>query len=165
MPAKLTKISSSIMRKRGILASQALRGNEPQGSEPLSTQKEQPGRAALWRRERDSNPRRLSPRRFSRPLQSTTLPSLLIAGWWVLRCKVTSFFCFHQILDDFFDAHPHFSTLAVVYALLMMFFRLFLLILQNMGSERFSKRSAGCKGGSSVPVYSNQYHGRSHRES
>ena len=31
----------------------------------------------LKRRERDSNPRRLSPQRFSRPPQSTTLPSLL----------------------------------------------------------------------------------------
>jgi hypothetical protein len=30
----------------------------------------------LSRRERDSNPRRLSPQRFSRPPQSTTLPSL-----------------------------------------------------------------------------------------
>ena len=29
------------------------------------------------RRERDSNPRYLSVRRFSRPMQSTTLPSLL----------------------------------------------------------------------------------------
>ena len=29
-----------------------------------------------WRRERDSNPRRLAPQRFSRPPQSTTLPSL-----------------------------------------------------------------------------------------
>ena len=31
----------------------------------------------FWRRERDSNPRYLSVRRFSRPVQSTTLPSLL----------------------------------------------------------------------------------------
>jgi hypothetical protein len=29
-----------------------------------------------WRRERDSNPRRLSPQRFSRPPHSTALPSL-----------------------------------------------------------------------------------------
>ncbi len=29
-----------------------------------------------WRRERDSNPRYLSVRRFSRPVHSTTLPSL-----------------------------------------------------------------------------------------
>ena len=29
-----------------------------------------------WRRERDSNPRSLSAQRFSRPPQSTTLPSL-----------------------------------------------------------------------------------------
>ena len=32
----------------------------------------------LLRRERDSNPRRCDPQRFSRPPQSTTLPSLLI---------------------------------------------------------------------------------------
>ena len=31
----------------------------------------------FWRRERDSNPRNLSVQRFSRPPQSTTLPSLL----------------------------------------------------------------------------------------
>ena len=31
----------------------------------------------LLRRERDSNPRYLSVRRFSRPVHSTTLPSLL----------------------------------------------------------------------------------------
>ena len=33
----------------------------------------------VWRRERDSNPRRLAPQRFSRPPHSTALPSL--------RCK------------------------------------------------------------------------------
>ena len=32
--------------------------------------------SALWRRERDSNPRSLAAQRFSRPPQSTTLPSL-----------------------------------------------------------------------------------------
>ena len=40
-----------------------------------------------WRRERDSNPRRFNPQRFSRPPQSTTLPSL--------RRKNTAF---HEIL-------------------------------------------------------------------
>ena len=34
--------------------------------------------AFFWRRERDSNPRKLSFQRFSRPPQSTTLPSLHI---------------------------------------------------------------------------------------
>ena len=36
--------------------------------------------ALLWRRERDSNPRRCDPQRFSRPPHSTTLPSLLMGG-------------------------------------------------------------------------------------
>jgi hypothetical protein len=31
----------------------------------------------IWRRRRDSNPRYLSVRRFSRPVQSTALPLLL----------------------------------------------------------------------------------------
>ena len=35
---------------------------------------------AYWRRERDSNPRKLALQRFSRPPQSTTLPSLPILG-------------------------------------------------------------------------------------
>ena len=35
----------------------------------------------FWRRERDSNPRNLSVQRFSRPPQSTTLPSLLRRNW------------------------------------------------------------------------------------
>ena len=47
------------------------------------------------RRERDSNPRYLSVRRFSRPLQSITLPSLqdLLSGIVVsrLRCKGNAF--------------------------------------------------------------------------
>ena len=34
------------------------------------------GHSLIWRRERDSNPRRLSPQRFSRPPHSTALPSL-----------------------------------------------------------------------------------------
>ena len=32
--------------------------------------------AFVWRRERDSNPRRCDPQRFSRPPHSTALPSL-----------------------------------------------------------------------------------------
>ncbi len=40
----------------------------------------------FWRRERDSNPRYLSVQRFSRPPQSTTLPSLQA------RCKNIRFF-------------------------------------------------------------------------
>ena len=41
----------------------------------------------VLRREGDSNPRNLSVQRFSRPPQSTTLPSLLEIG-----CKSTAFF-------------------------------------------------------------------------
>ncbi len=41
-----------------------------------------------WRRERDSNPRRLSPQRFSRPPQSTALPSLRVLG---VNLKVSRF--------------------------------------------------------------------------
>ena len=37
------------------------------------------------RRERDSNPRSLSAQRFSRPPQSTTLPSLLCRNWLARR--------------------------------------------------------------------------------
>ena len=46
----------------------------------------------VLRRERDSNPRSLSAQRFSRPPQSTTLPSLLEIG-----CKSTAFFSNTQI--------------------------------------------------------------------
>ena len=44
------------------------------------------------RRERDSNPRSLSAQRFSRPPQSTTLPSLLLRTCWscTLRIKFIS---------------------------------------------------------------------------
>ena len=44
------------------------------------------------RRERDSNPRSLSAQRFSRPPQSTTLPSLLLRMCWshTLRIKFIS---------------------------------------------------------------------------
>ena len=47
---------------------------------------------SFLRRERDSNPRSLSAQRFSRPPQSTTLPSLLEIG-----CKGTAFFWYDQI--------------------------------------------------------------------
>ena len=49
----------------------------------------------FWRRERDSNPRNLSVQRFSRPPQSTTLPSLLEIG-----CKSTAFFSNTQIFNE-----------------------------------------------------------------
>ena len=42
----------------------------------------------LLRRERDSNPRRCYPQRFSRPPQSTTLPSLRKTGRLVLRTEM-----------------------------------------------------------------------------
>ena len=44
----------------------------------------------LLRRERDSNPRYLSVRRFSRPVHSTTLPSLHRVLWVMLqvRCNI-----------------------------------------------------------------------------
>ena len=41
-----------------------------------------------WRRERDSNPRDLAARRFSRPVHSTTLPSLqLLMRHIILNCR------------------------------------------------------------------------------
>ena len=43
------------------------------------------------RRERDSNPRYLAVRRFSRPLQSITLPSLQGSSFLQRRCKDTAF--------------------------------------------------------------------------
>src|SRR5699024_8279777 len=65
----------------------------------------------LLRRERDSNPRNLSVQRFSRPPQSTTLPSLLVSktgakvdGLFEL-CKffisfLFIFFVFHSSISD-----------------------------------------------------------------
>ena len=53
----------------------------------------------LLRRERDSNPRRCDPQRFSRPPQSTTLPSLLIFPLQIfslglsLQILLTDFLC------------------------------------------------------------------------
>ena len=52
-----------------------------------------------WRRERDSNPRRCYPQRFSRPSQSTTLPSLL----WLRAAKVR---IFPQSCKSWADARP-----------------------------------------------------------
>lgn len=46
---------------------------------------------AIGRRERDSNPRYLAVRRFSRPLQSITLPSLQSVSFFLRRCKDTAF--------------------------------------------------------------------------
>ena len=72
----------------------------------------------LKRRERDSNPRYLSVRRFSRPVQSTTLPSLLTCyashgrhiavlnirtmPYWFCGCKVRAFCWFLQIFPQLF---------------------------------------------------------------
>ncbi len=42
----------------------------------LKTKMPLTGLCVVWRRERDSNPRRLAPQRFSRPPHSTALPSL-----------------------------------------------------------------------------------------
>ena len=70
------------------------------------------------RRERDSNPRYLSVRRFSRPVQSTTLPSLLTCyashgrriavlsirtmPYCFCGCKVRAFCWFLQIFPQLF---------------------------------------------------------------
>ena len=66
----------------------------------------------LLRKERDSNPRNLSVQRFSRPPQSTTLPSLLVSktgakvdGLFEL-CKffisfLFTFFVFHSSISDY----------------------------------------------------------------
>ena len=53
--------------------------------------------AALLRRERDSNPRRCDPQRFSRPPQSTTLPSLRMTC-----AKVGTIFESAKLFGDFF---------------------------------------------------------------
>ena len=47
----------------------------------------------LWRRERDSNPRRLAPQRFSRPPRSTTPPSLLTEENNVGKSTRIALFC------------------------------------------------------------------------
>ena len=56
------------------------------------------------RRERDSNPRRCDPQRFSRPPQSTTLPSLLwyACTLWFCGCKVTHFFWIDKFCAYYF---------------------------------------------------------------
>ncbi len=61
------------------------------------------------RRERDSNPRRCDPQRFSRPPQSTTLPSLLSNvhsarlpnDFCRLQCKINTFSPIFQIISTF----------------------------------------------------------------
>ena len=68
--------------------------------------------SSFLRRERDSNPRSLSAQRFSRPPQSTTLPSLLRRSYKLLRCflgwfskigcKSTAFLRHDQIFFYFF---------------------------------------------------------------
>ena len=67
-----------LVRREGFFLRKRLRDNEPSGSHPLLSKrnKSNPKAALVLRRERDSNPRYLSVRRFSRPMQSTTLPSL-----------------------------------------------------------------------------------------
>ena len=47
--------------------------------------------SSFLRRERDSNPRSLSAQRFSRPPQSTTLPSLLRRNWLARRNSLCKF--------------------------------------------------------------------------
>ena len=57
----------------------------------------------LLRRERDSNPRYLAVRRFSRPVHSTTLPSLLRCCIAVLTgAKIRSVFDMAKRFGDFF---------------------------------------------------------------
>ena len=65
------------------------------------------GFSMLWRRERDSNPRRFHPQRFSRPPHSTALPSLQIElrSGCVWECKSNLFFGFSKSLLNF-----HFLT-------------------------------------------------------
>ena len=65
----------------------------------------------LLRRERDSNPRRCDPQRFSRPPQSTTLPSLLNVGAKVvgLRESSKSFTKFNPILFRYDKQFRRFS--------------------------------------------------------
>ena len=46
--------------------------------------------SSFLRRERDSNPRSLSAQRFSRPPQSTTLPSLLHRNWFATIAPLNS---------------------------------------------------------------------------
>jgi hypothetical protein len=50
------------------------------------------------RRERDSNPRNLAVQRFSRPPQSTTLPSLQYFSDFVHNCAIHRYFLFERLL-------------------------------------------------------------------
>ena len=71
----------------------------------------------IQRRERDSNPRKLSLQRFSRPPQSTTLPSLQWSSIWFPSAKVIRFFepCkyFDEKISKKFISPRFFSTLGV----------------------------------------------------
>ena len=63
------------------------------------------------RKERDSNPRYLAVRRFSRPVQSITLPSFQIScALRIRRCKIGFFFrtiqIFHQNISEFHQKEP-----------------------------------------------------------
>ena len=66
----------------------------PEGGLLKSTKRKNPVNRKIYRillrRERDSNPRYLSVRRFSRPVHSTTLPSLHRVLWVMLqlRCNI-----------------------------------------------------------------------------
>ena len=65
-----------------------------------------------WRRERDSNPRTLAGQRFSRPPQSTALPSLLVFdyfggfNWFSLFLQANIFFLF--LIFSFYVVFWHF---------------------------------------------------------
>ena len=61
----------------------------------------------VLRRERDSNPRRCDPQRFSRPPQSTTLPSLLIFSPYRFSLWVYPYrFSLQILLTDFLCGIP-----------------------------------------------------------
>ena len=80
----------------------------------------------LWRRERDSNPRYVSVRRFSRPLQSTTLPSLLVlhmmdnlqcecGGFPKASAKLREIFVLAKFSFDFFVVACYFVCFSAFY--------------------------------------------------
>ena len=89
----------------GYSSGKSLKGNKKEKRENLSTF------ALFLRRERDSNPRRCYPQRFSRPPQSTTLPSLLNVGAKVvgLRESSKSFTKFNPILFRYDKQFRRFS--------------------------------------------------------
>ena len=82
--------------------------------------------ANYWRRERDSNPRYVSVRRFSRPLQSTTLPSLLVlhmmdnlhcecGGFPKASAKLKEIFVLAKFSFDFFVVACYFVCFSALY--------------------------------------------------